>query len=178
MKKAQFVSALFLDVNNDYTYAQIAALVSEEFKEKFSIHALKDLIKTREFDEAYNGLLPDVTTDPRYRAARSTASDMLMKAMRELENLMSNPNTPAGVRLRAVEKVLDLNGMTAPREPEGDAGELSRFLAARGMQFSQTNNILVLPPEYQDAMKLVAATQQDVVDAEATEVDSEAPPTA
>jgi hypothetical protein len=91
-------------------------------------------------------LFAELVHDPRFRALQGAWADMLPLAIRELKNLLTLPGTPAGVRLKAAEKVMDLNGISKPQQQHSDRQELVRFLVEHRINL---NNIAItVPPEY------------------------------
>lgn len=152
VRLAESAAVMFLDIDSSYTYTSIAREL------EISIHSLKELIKSGEFDKAYNDLMPEVGHDPRYRAARTAIGDMLPVAVRGLKDILDSGNTAAGVRLRAIEKVLELNGLEEPTI-QSDRNEIVEFLLANKIDVGQVN--ITIPPEYIEAL-------QPTVDAEFT----------
>ena len=104
-RTAAAAAALFLDLKENHTWKRIA----EELG--LSASQLRDLTKTREFDEAYERLFAELGHDPRYRAAQAKISDMLPLAIEKLADLLVSPSTSPGTRLKAIEKVIQLNGL-------------------------------------------------------------------
>jgi predicted transcriptional regulator len=121
-RQCEAAAALFLDLETDRTYAQIA----EELG--LTVARLKDLTKKPEFDAAYNQLFAELGHDPRFRAAQGALADMLPAAIRQLKALLNGTQTPAGVRLKAIEQVMKLNGLQEPQPQTTDRQELARFL--------------------------------------------------
>jgi hypothetical protein len=134
-----------LDLETERTWADIARELG------LSPAQLKDLTKTPEFDTAYNMLFAELGHDPRFRAVQGALADMLPLAIRELKNLLLQPNTPAGVRLKAAEKIMDLNGISKPQQQHSDRQELVRFLVEHKINLE--NIRLPTPPEYAEAVQ-------------------------
>jgi predicted transcriptional regulator len=147
---------MFLDLDNIYTYKDIA----EELG--LTVTNLKRLIKTQEFDDAYSSLLPDIGHDPRYKAARATIADLLPNAIRELKFLLNDPDTAAGVKLRAIEKVMELNGIDEPTV-QSERNEIVNFLLENNVNIEEMK--ITVPPEY------LAAIKEPTIDAEFEEID-------
>ena len=154
---ATAAAALFLDLDQPRTYKQI----SEDLE--ISIHSLKELIKSTEFDEAYNNLMFDLGHDPRYKAARAAIGDMLPQAVAQLQAMIDSPRTAAGVRLRAIEKVFELNGLDEPTV-QSDRNEIVEFLLANKVDIKEVN--ITIPPEFIDHMgpDVIDADSIDIVD--------------
>jgi hypothetical protein len=82
--------------------------------------------------------------DPCYKAARGAVGDMLPLAVRELKELLTDNRTSLGVRLKAIERVMVLNGLTEPQH--SDRQELVRFLVEH--RISLDNAAIPVPEEY------------------------------
>jgi hypothetical protein len=154
-QKAEAACALFLDVERGLTWKEVALELG------ISIGALKDLTKTPEFDEAYNNLFPELGHDPRYQAARGVVGDMLPLAVKELKNILTDGRTPAGVRLKAIERILTLNGLQEPQNQGSDRQELARFLVEHRIKLETVG--VVVPAEYQKALELATGGPIDEV---------------
>lgn len=128
---------LFLDLDGDHTWQEIAGELG------VSIMALKDLTKTQEFIEVYDQHFAELGHDPRLRSAQAAIVDLLPLAVRELKELVSDKSVPPSVRFRAVEKILDLNGVGPQKGGQLDRHELMEFL--RGANISITQNNLSTP---------------------------------
>jgi hypothetical protein len=144
-QRAEAAAALFLDLETGRTWADIAQELD------LSPAQLKDLTKTPEFDAAYNMLFAELGHDPRFRAVQGALADMLPLAVRELKNLLTLPGTPAGVRLKAAEKIMDLNGISKPQQQHSDRQELVRFLVEHRINFEDL--AIPVPPEYAQTMR-------------------------
>ena len=144
-QRAEAAAALFLDLEVGRTWAEIAQELG------LSPNQLRDLTKTEEFDAAYTMLFAELGHDPRFRAAQAAVGDLLPLAVRELKALLTGPRTPAGVKLKAVEKVLALNGLSNSPPPHSDRQELAEFLGRHNLSLTQVNNFNV-PPEYAERM--------------------------
>ena len=112
---------------------------------------LRDLTKTAEFDAAYNQLFAELGHDPRFRAAQGAVADMLPLATVELKRLLTGTRTPAGVRLRAIERIFSLNGLNEPQQQGNDRQELARFLVEHHITLESVG--IVVPPEYDRALR-------------------------
>jgi hypothetical protein len=69
---------------------------------------------------------------------------MLPLAVRELKELLTDNRTSLGVRLKAIERVMVLNGLTEPQH--SDRQELVRFLVEH--RISLDNAAIPVPEEY------------------------------
>ena len=148
---ASTAAFLFLDLDEARTWKQIA----EEME--LSPHQLRDLTKTEEFDLAYDALFVELGKDPRYKAAQGALADLLPLAMAELKHLLTDGRTPAGTRLKAIDKIMTLNGMANLAPQASDRQELVAFLVKNEINIDAVG--VPLPEMYQDHM-------EDVIEAE------------
>jgi hypothetical protein len=144
-QKIEQAVALFLDFENAHTWADIA----EEMG--ITVGALKDLTKSEDFMTMYTLQLNELGHDPRLQAARSKLLDMLPVAITQLSRLLLSTQTPAGVRLKAIEKIIALNGILQPQNRENDKGELIEFLQQKGVNIEQVN--IAVPAAYSEAFE-------------------------
>lgn len=148
---AEAAAALFLDLNESRTWPEIAHELD------MSVHSLKELTKTPEFNVAYNALFPELGHDPRYKAAQGALSDMLPEAISRLRTLLTNEQTPPSVRMKAIEKVISLNEVSQPGSQHSDRQEMVRFLTQNNIQIDTVN--MAVPQEYQQALEEYAEVQ-------------------
>lgn len=149
-QRAEQAAALFLDLDEARTWAEIASEMD------LSPHQLRDLSKTEEFDEAYNRLFAELGHDPRYKAAQGALADMLPLALGQLRDLLTSTRTASGTKLRAIEKVIALNGLENVQPAQSDRQELVTFLVENKIDLSDVK--IVLPSEY-------AEVEDEVVEA-------------
>ena len=144
---AEAAAALFLDLQEKRRWVDIADELG------LSMNQLRDLTKSKEFDIAYNALFAELGHDPRYRAAQARLSDMLPTAIVELGRIMdgSTGATPS-IQLRAITKVIELNGLTGQDSRNTGREDLAKFLQDMRVAASPT---VVPPDEYAEAMKEV-----------------------
>lgn len=165
---AERAAMLFLDLETRRSWPQMA----EELG--ISVHALKDLVKTREFDEAYNLLFPEIGHDPRFRAARGALSDMVPTAVDKLRQMLDDPATPKSTLLKVIERILELNQVDN-RGQQSDRLELMEFL--KGMGGVTIENVNIIPAEYAKEFQRISGGKgvviegEDVVDAEVVSVE-------
>jgi hypothetical protein len=93
----------------------------------------------------------EIGHDPRYKAAMSHLRDMLPLAVKTHRELLTNAETPATVKMKAVELVYKLNGVNEPDNPASDRQELARWLTGKDINLTQLN--IAIPPEYMDSYK-------------------------
>jgi len=138
--------ALFLDLENDRTWAQIAAELD------LSVSALKRLSQSADFMTVYEDALATIGHDPRLMAVTSSLGDLLPAARRRLESLITSNDTPDGVALKAIERLFQWTG--ADNQIETDNPEaLKNFLNQHNVQIQGDLNIINIPPEYQRAFE-------------------------
>jgi hypothetical protein len=159
---AEAAAAMFLNIEEPMTWAQIATELG------MSLGALRDLTKSEEFNEKYSALFPELGHDPRYRAAIGAIGNMLPKAVNRLDELLSGSRVPAAVTMKAIEKILAINGVENLKPAQSDRADLVKFLETKGVTI-QTLNVNV-PPEYAEAMR----TYQ-VIEGECTDLPSSTP---
>jgi hypothetical protein len=145
-QRAEAAAALFLDLEEGRTWAQIADELD------ISPAQLRDLTKTQAFDRAYNQLFAELGHDPRYRAAQGALGDMLPLAIRELRALLTSPETAGGVKMRAIERVIALNGLNEPEPAMQDRQDMVKFLVEHNIKLSEVQ--ITVPGEYQEALAL------------------------
>ena len=161
---AERAAMLFLDLETRRSWPQMA----EELG--ISVHALKDLVKTREFDEAYNLLFPEIGHDPRFRAARGALSDLVPTAVLKLQEMLDDPTTPKSTLLKVIERILELNQVDN-RGMQSDRLELMEFL--KGMGGVTIENVNIIPPEYAREFQRISGGKDEVViDAVVTDVEA------
>jgi hypothetical protein len=142
-QRAELAAVYFLDLEEGHTWKSIAEAMD------ISVHQLKEVTKTEEFDEAYNQLFADLGHDPRYRAAQGALADMLPLALGKLKSLISSDQTAGGTKLRAIEKVIALNGLENVQPVQSDRQELVQFLVNNKIDLTSVQ--IVLPQEYHEA---------------------------
>lgn len=156
MRLAEQAAALFLDIDRHRSWAETA----EELG--ISIRQLKDLVKSKEFDEAYNTLFPEVGHDPRFRAAKGALGDMVPIAIQRLRELLNGDNVSPAVMLKTVERILELNQLDN-KGVQSDRFELMEFL--KNMKPVQIENVNIIPPEFaRELQKISSRATADVVE--------------
>lgn len=130
---------LFLDTEADHTWEQIASELG------VSVMALKDLTKTQDFMDVYDQHFAELGHDPRTKGARAALADMLPLAVRQLRALLTDTETPASVKIKAVEKVFELNGVGPAKGAAMDRNELMNFLKEANISITQNNTSVNLP---------------------------------
>jgi hypothetical protein len=131
---------LFLDTQADHIWDAIAVELG------ISVMALKDLTKTQEFMDVYDVHFTELGHDPRTKGARAALADMLPMAVRQLKALLSAGETPASVKMKAIEKIFELNGVGPAKGTGMDRNELMNFLKDANVTLTQNNTTISLPP--------------------------------
>lgn len=137
---------LFLDLEGNHSWENIASDLG------ISVMALKDLTKTQEFIDVYDQHFAELGHDPRLKSAQAAIVDLLPAAIRELRVLITDGEVPASVRFRAVEKVIELNGIGPQKGGQMDRAELMDFLRSSNVVIQQNtqNNFGNYPNPYED----------------------------
>lgn len=134
-KRVEQAVALFLDIERDHSWADIAQELG------VSKLTLNDLTKSDEFIECYNAHFVEVGHDPRLQATQAALVDMLPAAVRELKKMITDPDVSASVRLKAIERVIELNGLKAVAAKHTEQNELQNFLQGLNVQGDVTVNL-------------------------------------
>jgi hypothetical protein len=139
-----------LDFETRYTDQQLCDLIRRNFEIPFGLEDLIRLQKSASFQERWP--LSEYGTDPRVSVA---------VAMEQLRSLLTSGNTPATVKMRAIERILEMNSVQAHDSRPSSSAELVKFLESVGTggQLNQLNiGTLIyqtLPQEYRDAADAV-----------------------
>ena len=132
---------------------------------------MRELVKTREFDEAYNLMFPEVGHDPRFQAARGQLGDMVPLAINRLKGILQDTGASDSVVLKAATTVFELNQLDN-KGAQSERFELNEFL--KGMKNMNVENLNIIPAEF--AKELVKVSRSIVVDGEVVEtLDTPAP---
>lgn len=155
---AQTAAYLFLNLDEPMTLHEMAAEMN------MSVHQFREITKTEEFDIAYNDLFLELGKDPRYKAAQGALADMLPIAMGQLRDILTNARTPAGTRLKAVEKIMNLNGLENLQPQQSNRQELVKYLVENNINIDAVN--IALPDMYQEQMDEVIEAEFDIEQAQ------------
>ena len=160
--------SLFLDLENDRSWSQIAAELD------ISVSALKRLSQSPDFTTVYEDALATVGHDPRLQAVTSSLGDLLPAARRRLQTLITSTDTPDGVALKAIERLFEWTGANQQQEID-DPNALRNFLGQHGVQVQGDLQIvnLSIPAEYQQAFSRFLGGSTDIVDGEIRSADNE-----
>jgi len=156
---------LFLDLTTGHTYPQIAAEL------EISVKQLKVLTRTALFEEIYNEHFEQLGHDPRLKVAEAKLGDLLPVAVAELQTLLTARATPAAVKMKAIERILEYNGVKPQKAGESSRRELADFLKDAGVGQTTIGEVHIhnppANPAYDQAM---ARLEESVVEGEAREV--------
>jgi hypothetical protein len=141
------VTALFLDLEHDHTWQEIADTVG------LSVSALKRLTATGEFQTVYDEARATVGHDPRLKAVQSSLADLLPAARRRLEKIIVAGQDDR-TAMRAIEKLFNWTGVDAG-VAQDDPTAFANFLNRHNVTVEGDLNILqvAVPPEFQSAFQ-------------------------
>jgi hypothetical protein len=146
-QKMEAAVALFLDLENDHSWAEIAAEL------KMSVRGLRDLTKSEEFMATYDTYFAELGHDPRLRAMEQATADMLPLAIRQLRGLLLN--SVDTVKMSAIKEVIRLNHLAEDNKPASNRTELNEFLKGikDGTATMELNQVKVsIPKEFSDKL--------------------------
>lgn len=138
---------MFLDVNTSHSWDVIAEEIG------CSTRTLKTLVKSEEFERAYNEYYEELTPDPRRRASIITLNNLLPEAVQGLQQLIRSSDSD-NVKLQAIKEVLKLNNIGAETDKKSDRNELAKFLKGAGVILNI--NIVTINPaqnEFEDEIR-------------------------
>jgi Trp operon repressor len=139
--------SLYLDLEEARSQRDIADELG------LTVKQLKYMTQSEQFKEKYEEYFSELGHDPRLKATRAGLVDLLPLAYSRFRGLLESTQTPATVLLKAVEKVLELNGVQQQVGKVSDRKELAEFLG--GANLTQIN--ITVNEEYQEAL-------EDVID--------------
>lgn len=147
MRLVEAAVAMFLDIEKDYRRSDIAKELG------ITEMALVQLTKTDEFIELYNQHFMTLGHDPRLQATQAALVDMLPQAVRELRNMLIDPDTPPTVKLNAIKEIMRLNAISTGDQKVNDSNELAEFLRNANITVNlpaQNAQGQLLPPGYKN----------------------------
>lgn len=145
-KNVEKAVALFLDLENNHSWAEIAKELG------ISVMALKDLTKTDDFMTIYDAYFVDLGHDPRLRATQQAISDLLPRAMTELRRMLIDPEVAAPTRLNIIREIFKYAGIQEPTPAKSDKAELAEFLKGMEVNVENVNVSLAPPPKRPDTI--------------------------
>ena len=147
---------LYLDLETARSQREIA----EELG--ITVKQLKYLTQSEEFTSIYEEYFSELGHDPRLKATRAGLVDLLPLAYARFRGLLESTDTPATVLLKAVDKVLELNGVRPQAGKVSDRKELAEFLVGSNVTLTRIDQINInTPDEYAEALSNV--TQGHIV---------------
>lgn len=142
---------LYLDLEEAKSQREIAQELGMTVKQ------LKYMTQSEEFKIIYEDYFSELGHDPRLKATRAGLVDLLPLAHARFRGLLESTTTPATVLLKAVEKVLELNGVKPQASKISDRKELAEFLDGNSLNLTQIN--ITVPDQYDEALGDVIAGQ-------------------
>ena len=126
--------AMFLDLDTARSRKQMAKELG------LGLWQFNHLIESDEFAEIYDDHFAELTNDPTLRAVQTKlVEEMLPKAVKTIDSILSNVKAPATVRLKAALETLRLAGVQAATPAASDRQELSEFLSKHNINITQVN---------------------------------------
>lgn len=161
--------ARFLDLERSWSWQQIADDLG------ITISMLKDLTTSPDFNDIWNQHFIELGHDPRYRRVHDELGNMLPTAVREMKMMLESAETPPTVKLKVIENIFKLNGVSGPKGAATDRNELTKFLQDAGLEVNATQVNIAVPPSYMDQVqKYMGHTpDEDVVEGDAHELPCE-----
>ncbi len=155
---AEFVIPFLLDVEGRYTYTDVARQVAAHFNVSYTVRDLHELFRTDEFMSRWP--LTERGYDPRVDVVKQAFADMLHLAVTEAKNLLSSPNTPASVKSKLIDRVMEMSSVKAEPQKESNTRELIDYLSGLGVRDVTQINIGTLiqhglEDEYREAEEMV-----------------------
>lgn len=139
--------ALFLDLTSSRSYSQIA----EELG--ITVRQLRRLVETDEFARVYEEHFDALGHDPRLQAVKSGLMDLLPMAFDQLRKALIEPGVPWTTRMRAIEKIMEMNGVRPQDAGKSDRRELAEFLGKFGVNIGEMHiHGAPVPSSYSDAL--------------------------
>jgi hypothetical protein len=152
----------FLDLENDRSREEIAEDLG------LSMIQLRYLTSSKEFEERYNEFFFEITNDPTIKAVKhKIVEDLLPKAYRTLDALLSSAATKDTVRLKAALETLKLSGVEPNKNIQHDRRELAKFLADKTVNFNQIN--VSVPPDFKEAYEATLPIEGEYAEGSAGE---------
>lgn len=154
------VISFFLDIDHAHTRKEIRDAVG------LTYHQFTKLLGTSDFEERYANYFQNIKTDPVIQAVQTQfVEELLPKAYRVFNDLLTDKGVPATVRFAAAKEVITRAGVKNVEPEVSERHELAEWLSQNGLQNNTTVNMVVVPKEYAEAVEKYHVTD-DVVDAE------------
>ena len=160
------VIGLFLDLEAGHTRAEIMDSVG------MTRYQFEKLTQLKAFEERYGAYFVNLRSDPVLQVVQQAiVQELLPKAMRTLEAIMTSETAPANARMRAAIEVLNRSGVRNVEPEVSDRHDLAKFLGERNITVNQYNNYNV-PPEYMEAVKKYDVLEGEIVEEESSDTGS------
>jgi hypothetical protein len=137
--------ALYLDLRGRHTNQQIADELG------ISVHQLKNLTCTEEFEACWNENAADLGHDPRLKASQNALLGLLPDAVMAVEDVLANGSSNA--KVQAAKMVFDLNGVVKRTMTDSNKKEMIDFLTGKSAVINQTNVQINVPQEFTDTLE-------------------------
>jgi DNA-binding CsgD family transcriptional regulator len=132
----------YLDIYDKHSTQDIADALG------ISVHSLRNLIRSEEFEKVYSRHYVELGHDPRLQATRNAMVDLLGDSMEALKDVLARGTGSA--KVQAIKMVWDYVGIKKPDVPDSDRKEAIEFLKEAGIKVENVN--VNLPPEYAQAI--------------------------
>lgn len=154
------IISFFLDIDNSHTRKEIRDAVG------LTYHQFNKLLEASDFEDRYANYFQNIKTDPVIQAVQTQfVQELLPKAYRVFNDLLTDKGVPATVRFAAAKEVIIRAGVKNVEPEVSERHELAQWLAQNGVQNNTTVNMVVVPKEYAEAVEKYHITE-DVVDGE------------
>ena len=141
---------LYLDLETARSQREIAQELG------ITVKQLKYLTQSEEFTTIYEEYFTELGHDPRLKATRAGLVDLLPLAYTRFRQLLESTDTPATVMLKAIDKVLELNGVRPQAGKISDRKELAKFLVGSNVTLTRIDQVNINAPDaYADALSNV-----------------------
>jgi len=145
-RRMETLVAMILTTEDDApTYREIA----EELD--MSVASMKNLMRTKEFQDVYNDYFIQLGHDPRIQFIQSRIVELLPYVFTQMKTAVTTQETPWTARWQIMQKVLELSGIEKPTNVENDRKEIESFLSNRTGEEDGDIHISI-PGKYLEAM--------------------------
>jgi hypothetical protein len=156
LKEKELISSLvveMLNLDENKTYEEMAE------KLDITVPTLKNLTRTKEFEEQWNEHYMQLGKDPRIQLVQSKITELLPMVFVQMREGLIDPDVPWTARWKIMEKVLDLSGIEKPQLQQNDRKEIQSFLKAHSE--SEDSIQITIPSKYMDAMQKYRDGERD-----------------
>jgi len=164
MQKVNDLVPMILTLEDSLTYQEMAE------KMNMTVPEMKNLMRTEEFQDAYNEYYIQLGHDPRVEYVQSRIVELLPAVFTQMQRAMTSDEVPWTARWQIMSKVLELSGIEKPQNIQNDRKEIEKFLSDR---VESGDNIQIsIPTSYMEAMQKYK-DGEDVVEDEQAIIDGE-----